>query len=284
MKRGTGIVVEMATQNRVVVMTSQGEFVRVPFTKPVCVGQEIHFEKKRRPSFWQWSIAAVVFLAIVGSAGMDNERMYIPGGFAPTHYVTIDINPSIELALNREQRIVAVEGLNDDGRSLLYKARVVGSSLKQGVEVISAQARADGYYPSDESEIVVTISSDELDEYEMRKLEQVTLERRESSVQYELEDVVRDALASDHHTKVKVWQVPMEVRDELRQAGVTPARYIAVYVERQTMAEQPSERTPATNVTTTLVRNDDVQVFEFQVTRPVLTPVTLTRAPHGTRD
>ena len=40
MKQGKGIVVEVAGSDHVIVMTSRGEFLRVPFSKPVCVDKK----------------------------------------------------------------------------------------------------------------------------------------------------------------------------------------------------------------------------------------------------
>ena len=96
MKQGKGIVVEVAARDHVIVMTSQGEFLRVPFSKPVCVGQEIQYTIKRPPFYFKWTVAAVLLLALVGSAGQIAD---IPGGTTPAFFVTLDINPSIELAL-----------------------------------------------------------------------------------------------------------------------------------------------------------------------------------------
>lgn len=38
--------------------------------------------------------------------------------FTPTAEISIDINPSLELGVNRFDRVIAVEGYNDDGRAL----------------------------------------------------------------------------------------------------------------------------------------------------------------------
>ncbi len=279
MKRGKGIVVEMAARNKVIVLTSQGEFMRIPFSKPVCVGQEICFTLKKRPTFWQWSMAAVVFLAIVGSAGVVNDSLPIPGGMEASYFVTLDINPSIELALNREQRVVSVEGINDEGHTLISKTNVIGRPFKQAIEIIGSQAEIDGYLRVGENEITVTITTDEKADSKLKKLEHMRLERRETDISSQLEGAVRDAFSVFYQVEVSVWQVPVDVRHEVRRAGITPAHYIAVYVERhEPVVDSEGTRSRSTVVTTTLERNGEVQMFEFHVTRPVLTPMSLTRA------
>ena len=39
--------------------------------------------------------------------------------FTPTTHISIDINPSIELSVNRFNRVIFIDGLNEDGRALL---------------------------------------------------------------------------------------------------------------------------------------------------------------------
>ena len=67
-------------------------------------------QKKPRPKIWRMACAAaaclVVCLALAGG-----YRLY----FSPTSIISIDINPSIELSVNRFDKVVAVEGLNEDG-------------------------------------------------------------------------------------------------------------------------------------------------------------------------
>lgn len=38
--------------------------------------------------------------------------------FIPTSYISIDVNPSIELGINRFDKVVSVEGYNADGEAL----------------------------------------------------------------------------------------------------------------------------------------------------------------------
>lgn len=270
MKWETGIVVEVAAQNQVIVMTSQGKFVRVPFNKPVCVGQEIHYSINKRPALWKWSIAAVLFLAIASSAGQLYD---IPGGDIPAYFITLDINPSIELAINSEQRVIAVEGLNNEGAQLLKKIKLVGRNFKQAVEMVEVQAEHDGYLKAGENEIVVTVSRDGVDGYQKIELNDY---RGGSQLEQEIGDVIKETLATVYH--VKMWRVPSEARDQVRETGLTPAKYIAIHLDyEQNFETARGDMSSSTSVEASIERNGDYHYFEFEVTRPVLTPVTITR-------
>lgn len=51
-------------------------------------------------------------------------------------YISIDVNPSIELKLNRWDRVIAVEAYNDDGKIIVDAISVKGMTYDKGIEVI----------------------------------------------------------------------------------------------------------------------------------------------------
>lgn len=56
--------------------------------------------------------------------------------FTPTAHISIDINPSLELGVNRFDRVISVEGWNDDGTALAESVDVTNLSYTDAVEVI----------------------------------------------------------------------------------------------------------------------------------------------------
>lgn len=61
--------------------------------------------------------------------------------FTPTASISIDINPSLELGINRFDRVVSVEGYNDDGKELADSLDVMYQTYTQAVEEILADGR-----------------------------------------------------------------------------------------------------------------------------------------------
>jgi len=286
MKQGKGIVVEVTARDQVTVMTPQGEFLRVPFHKPVYVGQEITYTIKKPPFYLKWSVAAVLLVALVGSAGQLRE---IPGGAVPEVYVTLDINPSIELGLNSGQRVVYVDGLNQDGKALLGKLDLIGSTFKQAVAAIETQAEIDGYLKPGINEIVVTISQKGIEKCERLK----DAPSSSSKTEQEIETVIRETLADTY--RVQLWRVPGETRQQIRETGMTPAKYIAAYVAPPTTAAASAPAAAANTttaaasggfssvvpVTATVERSGDHHYFEFEVTRPVFRSGKVIRTSAG---
>lgn len=56
--------------------------------------------------------------------------------FTPTAGISIDINPSIELSINRFDRVIAVTGFNEDGRELSRELNVKYKDYAQAVEQV----------------------------------------------------------------------------------------------------------------------------------------------------
>lgn len=67
--------------------------------------------RRRRPVGYLAVAAACLVLLL---AGLGGYRYY----FTPTTYLSVDINPSLELWINRFDKVVQVVGWNDDGREL----------------------------------------------------------------------------------------------------------------------------------------------------------------------
>lgn len=68
-------------------------------------------EKKKIFTVPRFAAAAACLAAVLLFGGY---RLY----FIPTAFISVDINPSLELGINRFDRIVSVEGYNDDGQAL----------------------------------------------------------------------------------------------------------------------------------------------------------------------
>lgn len=56
--------------------------------------------------------------------------------FTPTAEISIDINPSIELSINRFNRVISVEGFNEDGRKLSNTLDIKYKDYAQAIEQI----------------------------------------------------------------------------------------------------------------------------------------------------
>lgn len=279
-----GVVVEIAPKNKVIVMTAQGEFIRVPFKKRVHVGQEIRItQKKERMSAWQLGLAATLFLALLGSWPTFTEWL-IPVSIMPSFIITLDINPSLELQVSSDQTVLAVAGLNRDGKEFAARLAIIGDPLRGALDKVTAQAQKDGYLKQGQNQVIVTIASTQEQDVAASDLKQ-----NRSSQHSALEKVVMEAFNATQIAQVRVWQVPRSLQTEAKLAGITPSRYLAIQAPaaepvipqrleaRLTMIDPPEAEGEVQSLgrASTLQANADTL-------RPALTPSQWTRQTPGT--
>ena len=106
---------------------------------------------------------AVIGIFRVGTAPVGSGDSTVPvavlSDTAVTAFVDIDINPSIELQLNDSNQVVAVEGVNEDGRSVLAAIELEGLSYEEALSALTS-SEALAPYLNDDAFVQVSIASD----------------------------------------------------------------------------------------------------------------------------
>lgn len=77
----------------------------------------------------------------------------------PVSYVSIDVNPSIELALNRVDRVISAESYNEDGTIVLDATSVQGMLYTEAIEQL-VESEAMQPYLSENAGLTFTVASD----------------------------------------------------------------------------------------------------------------------------
>ena len=95
--------------------------------------------------------AALALTLFIGMIGLYNENFQT---------VYIDINPSVALKLNRFERVIDVEFLNDDAKTLLSDTKLVGLNAQNALKTVIEACDSAGYV-NDDSEIYISASSKE---------------------------------------------------------------------------------------------------------------------------
>ena len=82
------------------------------------------------------------------------------GAKAIASYVSLDINPSIELTVDSENKVISVYGANEDGQVLLYEETgIVGADVEAAIEKITDLAVELGYLDAENKVVGVNVSS-----------------------------------------------------------------------------------------------------------------------------
>lgn len=249
-----GVVLEI-TGDEALVLTPSGEFRRQPISHPTpSIGDEIRLtgvtpftktKSRRRISPWQWvtTAAAAVLLLMLNGPGLRGfvpqtvpqdispernvvavesvAKASLPATGKAVKFVTVDINPSIELGLDEQDRVVLVRPLNTDGEKLIKEQRLDGLKAEEAVVQITGEAVRQGYLaPAKDNAVVIAVSGENDKLAENKKLELKLKLSTEKVLQ-------KSNLSVD---KVQTVRAPKESREKAQEMGLSVGKF-AIFLE-----------------------------------------------------
>ncbi|HEX7057480.1 MAG TPA: anti-sigma factor domain-containing protein [Bacilli bacterium] len=230
-----GIVMEMGKRH-LVVLTPDGRFLRIPRKERVIrIGEEIDLPVLRRRSLSATSIRYGVAAAAIFSIILFTAFGMFAGGQSAVAYVTIDINPSVELGVDNNQNVVEGRGLNEDGENLLSGFAFRGKPLVDVTEALISKAQELQLIPTDEADIVIssTVVSDKT------KINDAALANTVK------ERVSRTINAHPEHAPEKLvvaaLPVPRELREEAKKKGISPGKMALNLIDQK---QEPAPASP----------------------------------------
>ncbi|MGE5484869.1 MAG: anti-sigma factor domain-containing protein [Ignavibacteriales bacterium] len=222
--KNKGLLLEVRG-NRGVVMTPDGRFESVPVASGDRVGDEVQFSPRtslinlvaapalRRKGLGGRAIAAALIiglmLAFVGEAiRVQNTAVA---------YVEVDINPAVELGIDRNNRVVSVEGLDEDGRDVVAGLDLKHLDLEQAVTRVAGAAEEKGYVSpeSEDNTVLITVTPARGNTVDPETRQRVEAARQAVSRTLESKNV---------KGTVQVIHTAPEVREEARKLNVPPGR------------------------------------------------------------
>lgn len=166
-------------------------------------------EPKRAPVVLKRLLAACACLLILTFAAVFLHGVY----FTETMYVDMDINPSVELAVNRFDNVIGVYAYNEDGESLLRSLDLLHKPYQTAAAMLTKAAAMQGYL-SEGGLVSVTMQSD----------------RRENALLIAGLQTDILAAAKEYFTCVQadVFTVDSETRQHAHEQEISPAKYLAI--------------------------------------------------------
>ncbi|MCC5804609.1 anti-sigma factor domain-containing protein [Rossellomorea vietnamensis] len=246
-----GIIMEIK-QDILVMMTPEGEFLtgRKQPDQQYAIGEEIPFfplssraDKPNMISKWNWRVSTslltvlVVIIALFSSSVLQNNRAYA--------YVSVDINPSMELTLNKDQQVLDIKPYNGDAEVLLkelrdWKNEDVGEVTKK-IFLLSERL---GYLKGIQNVFITSSFIDDSDP------------KRETELMDELNEFVED-YGSDHSTNIIMKETSREFRKKASEKGMTAGSLI-----RET---EQKDSTPTTEPVKNDSKKEDNEVQEKMI-------------------
>lgn len=122
-------------------------------------GIVIPMEQARKPRRRRWaSLAVAAALAVVCCVfGLTSWH----GANAVASVVSLDVNPSIQLQVSKNEKVLSAEALNEDARVILDGMDLKGTQLKVAVNAIVGSLLQNGYLDRLSSAILISVEDDD---------------------------------------------------------------------------------------------------------------------------
>lgn len=199
-----GIVLDIE-EGKAAILTEDGE-VRGIEDRQYRIGEEVVLPEspRIRAGLLRWG--AGVAAAFV---------LFTAGAFAyttPNAYISVDVNPSVEIAINVFDRVIDVEAVNDDGGELISSLPLKHMNIEKAMELLTDKLIEGNYISNDENGGVIIATSGD----NPKKAEKLAIK---------LEEKVRKCIDEEGKTAVVESEaVGLERVKEAEQLGVTPGK------------------------------------------------------------
>ena len=177
------------------------------------------------PKFAKMRSFRVIAASLVAAIMIFAGTFHYSNTVKACSFVSIDVNPSLEYALNRKDRVVSAGALNEEAQPLVDRlnreGKLKGKTLTEALTLVTSYLKEMGYLEGDEGQrdMLVSVTSDN-DEISDR-----------------LEKTVHDALESDAEAAlhVEVKKATMEEHKRAAEYGISAGRLVKAIEEKGTI-------------------------------------------------
>jgi len=215
-----------------IVMTRDGEFLKVKKIKEYQIGEEISFttSQEEKASLGrklfarkipQFSMALVLLLVVIPLL----TNMNIGKAYA---YVTVDINPSIEMSIDDKQTVTAIRAYNDDGTNIIHSMDDWrGKTLTDVTEEIISQSEQNGYLKNGR-DVMIAITH---------------INKKDKAIDEQIEKTIH-MIEQKRRLAVTLIEISKRTHDEAKKLGVSPNK-LAIAENKGVPIEKVKEKSVA---------------------------------------
>ncbi|MFF2286867.1 anti-sigma factor domain-containing protein [Peribacillus butanolivorans] len=236
MKKG---VILSINKRFVTLLTPEGEFLKTKRQERTYeVGEEITFSPVKPKVTLSFSSFHLSFKkkAVLSVAAALLILFSILPSYSSEHvsaYMTIDVNPSIELELNDHLEVLKLTGLNEDGKLVIDQlTNWKGKEIKTVTNRIVETTKQLGYLKGNKQIVVSTTLLDK-----DKKLDK--------NLKEEIKEISKQGNVSQ--TKMKVIQATKTDRKQARKQGVSTGKYVEKKLNEDKEKVKVNTREPATD-------------------------------------
>jgi hypothetical protein len=223
-----GLVVKIS-DGYCIILTGKGTYERIPVPpQGARVGAEVSYSYQAviSPIFKPMMLVASFLLLFVCYSLFSQSSL--PVAMA---YVSLDINPSLELSVDKNLDVIDVKCFNTDATSLIQQDRLQGKNLYDALAVVVAQAIAKNYIKTGQDNLIVstvtpsgTSPSDGAPPIDQQAVQQF-LEK----------SINKGRLTGE----VRMYSTNGEFRSEAENEGLSPGKYL-IYEQLKEAGDQVS--------------------------------------------
>lgn len=214
-----GIVMEI-DESFLTLLTPEGEFLHARRqNQPYSIGEEIHFFPVemvrtsnqlnplknifRMKPVLGFMAAVVIFLGTLIPM-YQNSKAYA--------YMSIDVNPSIELGVNKKMQVIEMTGFNQEGKKIISRMNDwEKEDVSELAKTILAEIKKDGFLKTEDHVIISTVRTNELEVKVEKKLQENIEEIKET--------------VNKQKVKVTVLKATEKEFEKAHELGITTGKY-----------------------------------------------------------
>ena len=189
-----------------VVVDDKGCFHIVKNQSNYNIGDEIQISNINKPAIINLKkLTAIAAMLIIMLGSSYGALTY----YSPYTYVNIDINPSIELVLNRYDRVLEVETLNDDAKKIVtngsdYKNKNLTEAVNQLLDTVKEKKI---FTEQDDNTVMYTVSG--RDQKNLNKINEKlkTVTEKKLNKLIKQENILLKSVTLDEHEAAKKLEV-----------------------------------------------------------------------------
>ena len=255
-----GTIMELKN-NFAVVLTDDCDFVKIQRNESMELGQRVEAYQNIDKRHWHIFnskvigalIAACLIFGITGAYVMN-----VSSNEEPYAYVTLDINPSIELAINKEYKVISVNYFNTGGEKVLGTLTLKGETLDLALKSIIDEASAMGYFKNKtEGEVFITaVPNFKHNDYKRSK-DKVTKDLSDLVVK---EEAFLEKSEKNKVTKIHVIAETIEpsVREAAKKKNISAGRqYLINNAKKSGATDVTADQIKSANITDLLKTHGD---------------------------
>jgi len=219
-----GLVTKILVDN-CIVLTPEGTYHRIPLpSRDIRVGAEICYSRSKLADLPRkpWLLAASLLLLFLGYP-LWNQAM-LPQAAA---YVSLDMIPSLEIAVDDQMQVIGVKCYNDDATDLVQPLALKGQGLSDALTAVIDQAVAQNYFTAGQDNLMIsTVSPSGKDNHSV-----------DATALYQV--VEKSIAAHGYEGQVMIYGASPEIRKAAEDREISVGKYL-IYEHLISSGEQVS--------------------------------------------